>query len=81
MRTKLARGPDYGIWQAYQDSLPLGEPVDLYSEKVEPGRWVDFGTIRCERGEKLLQLRCQGRNGWSSGYVLGLDQLELVHVR
>ena len=81
IRARLACGPDYGTWQAYYDSLPLGEPIDLYSEKVQPGKWVELGRVRFEPGEKLIELRCTGRNGWSSDYVLGLDTLELVRER
>ncbi|MBE7559479.1 DUF2961 domain-containing protein [bacterium] len=78
LRLRLCTAPDYGVWQVFVDSLPLGSPIDLYSEKVSLAKPLDLGTIRLETGEKLIELRCLGKNGWSTGRLLGLVELELT---
>ena len=74
------RAPDYGRYQAYLDGVPVGQPIDLYHDRIDSREchlldfWPDPGTY-------TFKLVCIGKNPRSDGYGLGLESLRLRERR
>jgi hypothetical protein len=88
----LTKSYDFGRYQAYlsgpltTDSrvqpvrVKLGDPIDLYSEKIEnvEAHLLDFWP---EPGAYSLRLECVGKNPRSDGYFLGIESVRLRERR
>ena len=74
------RAPDYGIYQAYLDDIPIGKPLDLYNDKVDNFEFhlLDFWP---EPGKYTFTLECVGKNNKSEGFGLGLESVRLRERR
>jgi hypothetical protein len=74
------RAPDYGRYQAYLNDVPLGRPLDFYSEKIDNFEFhlLDFWP---EPGRYEFKLKCVGKNPKSAGYKLGMDSVRLRERR
>lgn len=76
----VTKAPDYGIWQPYLNGIKVGEPMDLYNEKVR--EWehhlLDFWP---ETGNYTLELRLVGKNHLSTGEKLGIESVRLRERR
>ncbi len=71
---------DYGIYQAYLDGEPLGQPVDYLNESVS-SKDVNLGRMKMAAGEHKLTFKNVGKNEKSKGYYLGLDSMILRLVK
>jgi hypothetical protein len=74
------RAPDYGIYQAYLDDVPIGKPMDLYNDKVDNFEFhlLDFWP---EPGKYAFTMKCVGKNSKSSGARLGVESVRLRERR
>jgi len=74
------RAPDYGIYQAYLDDVPIGKPIDLYNDKVDNFEFqlMDFWPAP---GKYTFTLECVGKNTKSEGFGLGLESVRLRERR
>jgi hypothetical protein len=73
----MTRAPDYGIVQLHINGQPLGEPVDLYSAKVEPAGPLEIGVFKPQGAETTLRVEIVGKNDASKGALVGLDAVKL----
>lgn len=67
---------DFGVYRVVLDGAPVGEPVDLYSPKVEV-RELSLGDLTLPAGEHVVRLECTGKNPLSSGCKAGVDSIRL----
>jgi hypothetical protein len=76
----VTRAPDYGIWQAYLDGIKVGQPMNLYSEKIRDWEHhlLDFWP---DPGDYALELRLVGKDHFSSGNKLGIESVCLRERR
>jgi hypothetical protein len=74
------RAPDYGIYQAYLDDVPVGKPIDLYNDKVDNFEFhlLDFWP---EPGKYTFKLEYVGKNPKSQGNNLGIESVRLRERR
>ncbi len=74
------KAPDYGIWQAYLDGIAVGQPFDLYSDRIEPFE-VHLLDFRPDPGDYVLTLKCVGKNRFSDGESIGIESVRLRERR
>ncbi|MBN2211838.1 MAG: DUF2961 domain-containing protein [Sedimentisphaerales bacterium] len=76
----MTEAPDYGLYRAYLNGVPIGSEIDLYHEEVRTveQHLLDFWP---EPGEYTLKLECIGKNPKSSGYYCGIESLRLRERR
>jgi hypothetical protein len=74
------RAPDYGRYQASIDGVKLGQPLDLYNDKIDNFEFqpLDFWP---EPGKYTLRLECVGKNFKSEAYKLGIESVNLRERR
>ena len=76
----VTKAPDYGIWQAYLEGIPVGQTMNLYDEQVM--EWehhlLDFWP---EPGIYNLELRLEGKDHRSTGSLLGIESVRLRERR
>ncbi|HEX4086026.1 MAG TPA: glycoside hydrolase family 172 protein [Chthoniobacteraceae bacterium] len=76
---RYTKGPDYGIIQAGFNGTGAGQPIDLYSPKLEPIDIVDLGIVTLPQdGKPTFDVTITGKNPASSGVHFGLDYLKLT---
>ncbi len=76
----LTKARDYAIVQLQFDDEPLGEPLDLFSQKdvVTTGEMV-WGKRKLAAGKHRLAIVIQGANGAAvKSYMVGLDYVRLI---
>ena len=71
---------DYGIYQAYLDSTPIGVPFDGYAPQITPSERL-LGRLRLEKGRHALRFEARGKNPLSAGYFAGIDFIVLIPKR
>ncbi|MGB9881003.1 MAG: hypothetical protein ACPLRM_09600, partial [Anaerolineae bacterium] len=71
---------DYGIYQVYLDSTPIGAPFDGYAPQITPAE-RPLGRLRLEKGQHTLRFEARGKNGLSAGYFAGIDSIVLIPRR
>jgi hypothetical protein len=64
--------------QTLVDDAPIGPPADNYSPSVIPKPRTALGTVDLTAGKHRLTFRVVGKNPSSSGYLAGIDCLELL---
>jgi hypothetical protein len=76
----VTKAPDYGTWQAYLNGIRIGQPMDLYDEKVRgwEQHLLDFWP---DSGNYTLELRLEGKNRLSAGRKLGIESVRLRERR
>ena len=82
---QVTRAPDYGVAELQVDGRPLGQPVDLYSSRVELAPPVTLPDVALEAGAHVLTLKLTGANPQAkqfrgAGYLLGVDYFQLVDL-
>ena len=82
---QLTLAPDYGVFSLSLDGKVLRRGIDLYDPKVTLAPMVDLGKLPLTRGEHKLVFKLIGANPRASkfgksGYLLGLDFLEVVNL-
>ncbi len=75
----LTKAPDYGIVQLHMDGEPVGEPIDLYSSKVEPSEPVRVGPFTPKGPQSTLRFELVGANPAATGAkaFIGLDAIRI----
>ena len=73
----LTKAPDYGIVQFSVNGNPVGEPVDLYAERVEPSGPVRVGMFTPTGRETTVRVEIVGKNARSRGAFAGIDAVKL----
>lgn len=76
----MTKSYDFGRYQPTLNGAKLGEPIDLYSEKVA-NEEVHLLNFWPEPGKYTLRLECVGKNGKSDGYYLGMESVRLRERR
>jgi len=77
---RFTKGPDYGVFQPGLDGEKLGNPVDLYNEKLVPGDPVELGTRRFDTSRHVLSFTIVGFSRQKHWGTFGLDYVKLVPV-
>jgi hypothetical protein len=72
----ITRSYDFGIYRILLDGKPVGDPLDLYSPKIEVHE-QSLGDLTLSKGEHVIRLECTGKNPLSSGCKLGVDSVRL----
>ena len=75
----FVEAPDYGVVQAAVNGEPVGEPFDGYrSDGVAVADPVDWGQVELEEGSHELSLTVTGQHPDSTGFLVGLDRLDIT---
>ncbi len=75
---RYTRFSGYGIFQAYLDGEPIGEPVDMYFAGLDPGGGIaDLGSHELGPGPHELKLQITGKNAKAENCYLGICELIL----
>jgi len=76
----LTKSYDFGIWQPSLDGVKIGQPLDLYSPRIESQEFhlLDFWP---DPGRHVVRLECVGRNPASTGHYLGIESVRLRERR
>jgi hypothetical protein len=74
-------GPDYGTWQLEVDGKPAGTSYDGYAARLQsPESPYQEATLDLAAGSHALTIRVTGRDRRSTGYLAGLDFIELLPI-
>ncbi len=76
---ETVQGPAQGIVQLFQDENPVGDPVDLYAEKVAKSNRLYLGKLSFSEGKNNVLFKLVGKNEKSA--ALGLDLTSIICVR
>ena len=68
---------DYGNYSVELDGKPVGGTINLYSSDVTMPQQYPLGRFDLTKGQHTLKFICQGKNGSSAGYYLGVHQIVL----
>jgi unsaturated rhamnogalacturonyl hydrolase len=81
LRVKFRRAANHGIWQLRSDGKNIGGPVDGYDVNPHYAE-VDLGLISYAGGpaDKRYRFVVTGKNGASSGYLVGIDSIGLASI-
>lgn len=71
---------DYGIYQAYLDSNPVGSPKDLYNPTVMQTQ-ISLGMHDLNQGIHDLKFMTNAKNPSSDGFYLGIDSILLYPMK
>jgi hypothetical protein len=78
---ELTKAPDYAIVQFLVDGKPVGEPVDLYNDRVVPTGEMTLGTVELAKGTHRLEVKIVGKNEKAMAkHLVGIDTIRLVPV-
>jgi len=78
---RLTEGPDYGIVQLSLDGQKLGEPVDLYADKITARAPLDLGVVDLSDAKPRIKVEATGKNAASHGFAFGVDYFKLTPVQ
>lgn len=67
---------DFGVYAISLDGKSVGEPIDLYSPKIELHDH-SLGDATLTAGAHTIKLECVGRNPGSTGWKVGVDSVRL----
>lgn len=68
---------DYGINTLAIDGTQLGNPFDAYNPGVVLAPPTDYGTVNLAAGRHTLTVSVSNRNPSSTGYLAGIDYLQM----
>ena len=77
LAVRFTRGPDYGVVQVSIDGKPIGRPFDSFNPGIVPSVQVDLGQVDLLHGYHRLRFTAVGKNRQSTGFLMGIDCLEL----
>ena len=78
LQVQLTKAVDYGIAQFYWDGQKIGDPIDLYNDKVIPTGPLTLGTLDMTAGPHKLTIEITGANEKAvKAYMVGLDYVKL----
>jgi WD40 repeat protein len=75
------KASDYATVGVSIDGKQVGEPVDCYHREVMPAGKKRLGIVDLNHGAHRLRFTAIDKNQQSSGYVIGIDCLELTPVK
>jgi hypothetical protein len=77
----FTKAKDYGRFQVYVNGIPVGQPFDGFHprEVIHSGRVV-VGEAPFQAGENELIFEIVDKHSDSTGYMLGIDYLQLLPV-
>jgi len=78
LRVLATAAPDFGTVRAALDGRPAGGVFDLYSGRVCPSGSLELGTHALAAGPHRLRFTVLGRNAASTGWLFGLDAIDLL---
>ncbi len=74
----FTKAPDYGIVQVFVNDQVVGEPFDLYAERVERTGPQTLGAFDLNAGTQKLRFRITGKNEKAvPKYMVGVDTIVL----
>lgn len=73
----LTKAVDYGQVEMRLDGRKVGSTFDGYHEGVIPSGPVDLGTMELSSGAHRLQFTVTGKNAQATGYLVGVDAIQL----
>ena len=74
----FTKARDYGIVQVSLDGVKLGKPIDLYNDpNVISTGIVRIGSAEFKTGSQKLSFEVVGKNASASGYMVGIDSVQL----
>jgi hypothetical protein len=76
----FTKAPDYGRFQLSINGQKVGEPFNGFDPWVVHSGKVTLGTASLRAGENEFQFDIVDRDARSSGYMVGIDRLELTRV-
>lgn len=76
----VTRSNDFGRYQAFLNGVQVGDPIDLFSDKIE-SQEVHLLDFWPETGAYLLRLECVGKNSRSDGFYCGIESVRLRERR
>ncbi|UCH35991.1 MAG: heparinase II/III family protein [Armatimonadota bacterium] len=74
------KSPAYGDWQMCIDGAEVGAAYCGYAPDVLTHQEWDLGTLRLAKGSHEFAFRVTGKHELSSGYLVGVDDIELRPV-
>ncbi len=77
----LTRGPDFGVIQAEVDRKASATKFDGYSPTVVRVSSVDLGVFVLRPGQRNVSLMIIGKNPQSTGFLVGVDRIDLKPER
>jgi WD40 repeat protein/tRNA A-37 threonylcarbamoyl transferase component Bud32 len=78
LKVHFTRAPNYGVVQVSMDGKPVGQPVDGFQPRVVPSARVELGEVYLVHGEHRLRFEAVDKNPQSTGFLMGLDCVELL---
>jgi hypothetical protein len=75
----VVKGPEQGKVQMFRDETPVGEPIDLYSEKPEVAGKIHLGEIAAMEGNNRVMFKIVGKNAKAT--ALGLDLINIICIK
>ena len=76
----VTRASDFGRYQAFLNGVKVGDPIDLFSDKIE-SQEVHLLDFWPETGAYSLRLECVGKNSRSDGFYCGIESVRLRERR
>jgi WD40 repeat protein len=80
MELFVTRAPDYGNVQVSIDDQVVGRPYSGYAPSVTPFGPVVIGSVTLTEGTHIVALRSVGHDPRSTGYMMGIDRIDLIAV-
>lgn len=75
----FTKARDYGKFKVYVNEKRAGKTFDGYHANVIHAGKFHLGTVRLKKdGGNVIRLKITGKNSKSTGYMLGLDRIELT---
>jgi hypothetical protein len=76
---QAVQGPAQAKVQLFQNENPVGDPVDLYADKMTKSGRLFLGKLALAEGKNNLMLKLVGQNPASTGP--GLDLIQVICAR
>lgn len=73
------RGPEQGVVQLFQNEVPAGKPIDLYSETKSRTGKLKLGLLDLEEGDNPVMLKLVQKN--AQARAKGLDLISIICTR
>ena len=81
LRVLATAAPDFGRVRTTLDGRPVGPVFDLYSGRVCPSGSLELSTHDLAAGPHRLRFTSPGRTAASTGWLFGLDAIDLLPAR
>lgn len=76
--TRLVKARDYGTVRMAINGADVGEPIDLYNDRIVVTEEIDLGTFDLTAGENRISAEIVGANDKAvKSFLFGLDYIRL----